>query len=205
MGPVDLEVRRPLWAAMSDLFLDTETRWSVPFVARCCAESRLGEATLDEVFWCEVFPLGIDNLHDLAGEWAILGVPDSQFEARVGKGERRVAAELTSGWMVKDPWEAVKACTRRLHREPPARWLALTRVWNALGHRFFEDPERTPISNLTEPLKEGLAAGLDLVAEWRFYEPIARSMASGDESHAPRVEAVLGLLEQVGRDTGVDV
>jgi hypothetical protein len=194
MTDVDLEVRRPLWRAMSDLFLDTETRWAVPLVARACASSKLPDAVLDEVFWCEVFPLAIDNLHDIAGEWALLSLPESHLVARAGKGERRTMAELTSGWMVRDQWAAVKACTARLRAEPPERWKPLVFTWHALGNRYFEEPERSTVSDLSAPLREGRSAGIDPDAEWRFYERIVEPLLFGDEPPSPRAEVVLRLL-----------
>ncbi|MDX2014097.1 MAG: hypothetical protein SFW67_28120 [Myxococcaceae bacterium] len=197
MTEPDLEVRRPLWNLMSDLFLDTETRWAVPLVARACATSQLSDAQLDEVFWCEVFPLAIDNLHDIAGEWAMLSLPESHLIARAGKGERRTEAELTSGWMVRDQWTAVKACAARLRREPSARWQALVMTWDALGHRYFEEPHRTPVSDLTGRLNEFRGPGVEPDAEWRFYEPIVRPLLFGDEPHTPREQTVLALIRSV--------
>jgi hypothetical protein len=47
---------------MSDLFLDTEKRWYVPFAARTCVESGYDDATLERIFWIEVFPEAIGNL-----------------------------------------------------------------------------------------------------------------------------------------------
>jgi hypothetical protein len=194
MTESDLEVRRPLWSLLSDLFLDTETRWAVPLIARGCATARLPDATLDDVFWCEVFPLAIDNLHDIAGEWAMLSLPEAQLVARAGKGERRTMAELTSGWMVRDQWTAVKACTARLRQEPPERWQPLALTWHALGNRYFYEPERAPISDHAAHLREWRAAGIDPAAEWRFYEPIAQPLLFGDEPASPRAEAVLRLV-----------
>jgi hypothetical protein len=41
---------------MSDLFLDTGVRWKVSFVTRICADSGYDDATLERIFWIEVFP-----------------------------------------------------------------------------------------------------------------------------------------------------
>lgn len=201
MSEVDLEVRRPLWTAMSDLFLDTETRWSVPFVARACAESGLDDLQLDAVFWCEVFPLAIDNLHDIAGEWAMLSLPEADLVARAGKGQRRAMAELTSGWMVRDLWAAVKASTERLRSEPRERWQPLALTWDALGRRYFEEPATTTVTDRTRHLAAARAAGIDPGTEWTFYEPIVRPLLHGGEQHTPRAEAVLRLLGVTGPST----
>ena len=61
MTKEELLRRKPVWEAMSDLFLDTETRWSVPYVARRCAESGSDDEELERIFWGEVFPEAIPN------------------------------------------------------------------------------------------------------------------------------------------------
>ncbi len=194
MERIDLDVRRPLWQAMSELFLDTETRWAVPLVALAGAKSGLPLEGLDEVFWCEVFPLAVANLHQVVGEWAALTLPDAELEARAGKGWRRPVAELTSGWMVRDQWAAALRCTARLRQEPPASWRPLARAWYALGRRFFEAPHESPLTDLAQELADVRREGVDPAAEWRFFEPVARPMLLGGEPATPRAEAVLELL-----------
>ncbi|MBL8923020.1 MAG: hypothetical protein JNJ54_29495 [Myxococcaceae bacterium] len=176
-----LEQRRPLWSAMSDLFLDTETRWSVPYVGWRCAESGLDDATLDAIFWCEVFPLAIFNLHDIAGEWAMLTLPESQLVARAERQERDRVQELTSAWMVKHTWDAALVVCRRLRTEPSARWRALMETWEVLGKRFLEDVGRKLISAPQPILAKARGAGVDVAAEWRFYEPVLHQLAGDDE------------------------
>ena len=77
MTPEDIVRRRPVWAAMSDMFLDTEVRWDVPFVARRCAESGYDDETLERIFWVEVFPEAIGNMLQVAGECAGLTLDEA--------------------------------------------------------------------------------------------------------------------------------
>ncbi|MBE2252918.1 MAG: hypothetical protein IAE78_25520 [Myxococcus sp.] len=161
---------------MSDLFLDTEVRWSVPFLGSVCAASGLDDATLDGVFWCEVFPLAIFNLHDLAGEWAMLELPEPALIARAEKPTRARLEELTSAWMVRPQWEAALVVSRRLRGEDPARVKPLVRLWDVYGKRYLEDLGRKLLSDPTPALKAARDAGLDLDGEWQFYQPVLRSM-----------------------------
>lgn len=182
---------------MTDLFLDTETRWSVPYVGLRCAESGLDDAALDAVFWCEVFPLAIFNLHDIAGEWAVLELPESLLVARAERQERDRVNELTSAWMVKHTWDASLVLCRRLRTEPQERRRPLVDVWEVLGKRFLEDVGRTLLSDPAPALAKARAAGVDVEAEWRFYEPVLRELAHDDEARQveARLDEVRAMLE----------
>ena len=184
---------------MSDFFLDTEVRWSVPFVGRVCAESGLDDDTLSSIFWCEVFPLAIFNLHDIAGEWAMLQLPEAGLLARAQAPAHDRALELESAWMVKAEWEAALAVCRRLRSEPRTRFLLLTRTWDTLGKRYLEDLGRKLLTDPLPTLTEARAAGVDLQAEWAFYEPLLRSMNLRAEAREAqqRADEVTAMLATV--------
>ncbi len=63
----EVEERRPLWSALSDLYLDTEPEWER--VARVCAASRFGLPEIQRILFDEVHPVVHWNLWDTAGEW----------------------------------------------------------------------------------------------------------------------------------------
>lgn len=194
-----LAQRRLLWSAMSDFFLDTEVRWSVPFVGKVCAESGLDDDTLSSIFWCEVFPLAIFNLHDIAGEWAMLQLPEARLLARAQAPAHDRALELESAWMVKAEWDAALVVCRRLRTEPRDTFQRLTRTWDTLGKRYLEDLGRKLLTDPLPALTEARAAGVDLQAEWAFYEPLLRSMnlrTEGREAQQ-RAEEVTAMLAAV--------
>ncbi len=195
-----LAQRRPLWSAMSEFFLDTEVRWSVPFVGKVCAESGLDDDPLSSIFWCEVFPLVISNLHDVAGEWAMLELPEGALARRASRPEHDQALELESGWMVKAEWAAALAVCRRLRIERRERSELLTRTWDTLGKRYLEDLGRKLLTDPVPPLMAARAAGVDLQAEWTFYEPLLRSMNLRTDSREAQQRAgeVTRMLESVG-------
>lgn len=183
---------------MTDLFLDTETRWSVPWVALRCAESGLDDATLDQVFWCEVFPLAIFNLHDIAGEWAMLELPENALIAAAEKAERDRVQELTSAWMVKHTWDAALVLCRRLRAEPAERWRPLMQTWDVLGKRFLEDVGRALLSDPAKTLTAARAAGVDVQREWAFYEPVLKMMVgdSEEKTMAGRLAEVAAMIRE---------
>ena len=63
----ELEVRRPLWAALSDLYLDTEPDWER--VAVLCATSPFEISALRRILFDEVHPVVHLNLWSTAGVW----------------------------------------------------------------------------------------------------------------------------------------
>ena len=68
--PQQLEVRRPVWDTLGDLYLDTDTRPDLPRMACVLAGSGLSEAELNTIWQCEVTPALAFNLSVVAGEWA---------------------------------------------------------------------------------------------------------------------------------------
>lgn len=201
LTPEQVAQRRPLWSAMSDFFLDTEVRWSVPYVGKVCAESGLDDDTLSSIFWCEVFPLAIFNLHDVAGEWAMLELPEDALLERANAPTHDRALELESAWMVKAEWDAALVVCRRLRTEPRERFQILRNTWHALGKRYLEVPGQKLHFDPLPQLVEARAAGVDLQAEWAFYEPVLRSMilrpTSGEAEL--RADEVLQLLARAPR------
>lgn len=196
LSPEHLARRRPLWAALSDLFLDTETRWFVPRVALACARSSYDDATLESVFWAEVFPLAIHNLHDIAGEWALLELPERDLLARAEAAERDATLESRSAWMVDAKWRTALALCRHLRRIEAALWPPVVGLWETCARRFFEDLGRELLIDPTASLRDARAASLDADAHWQLLRPWLESMACADErrSLAARVAAVERML-----------
>ena len=63
----ELELRRPLWIALSDLYLDTEPDWER--VAALCATSPFEISALRRILFDEVHPVVHLNLWSTAGVW----------------------------------------------------------------------------------------------------------------------------------------
>lgn len=194
MTEEELAARRPVWDALSELFLDTEVRVSVPWVATACARSPYGLEVLDGIFWREVFPLAIDNLLQVAGEWAGLALDEGALVRRAEGAAGPSPRRFLSGWMVEAEWRAVQALVARLREEPPGRWPPLQRFWGLCCRQYLDLPAAGPRPAELEGLE-----GLDLLMEWRAFEPVARGMLLKGEretaaARAAAVEAVLGGL-----------
>lgn len=192
MTNAELERRRPLWSAMSDLFLDTEVRWSVPWVALAAGQSGYDAATLERIFWVEVFPLAIGNLLGIAGEWAMLDLDEASLVARAERGEPATLTRQVSGWMVEGEWRAALALAPWLsgpHAEARSRYEAL----DLLGRCYFETPADVKV---TEQVARARERSLPLAEAWARYEPLCRDLLTptGQPGHAPRAAVVEAVL-----------
>lgn len=112
----DLGARRPVWEALSDLFLDTDTSLSRQWRAEQLAASPYAIEHLEFVLVNEVYPVCKYNLWSVAGEWA--GFDPDWLEARI-------LARLNSRWrflhglnlgrltvLASNEWQATKAAIR---------------------------------------------------------------------------------------------
>ncbi len=62
--------RRPVWDALSTLFLDTDVSLSREFRATTLAQSKYSIEELQEILVSEIYPICRTNLLQIAGEWA---------------------------------------------------------------------------------------------------------------------------------------
>ena len=67
---LDLAARRPVWDALSTLFLDTDVSLMLDYRARVLAESPYTLDELEAILIDEVYPVCRVNLLSIAGEWA---------------------------------------------------------------------------------------------------------------------------------------
>lgn len=127
----DLERRRPVWLALSDLFLDTDVSLFRRGNTRRLAASPYSLAALDAILREEVYPACSFNLTQVAGEWA--GFDEDWLERRILCGGptprtwwRRLGRYLMLGWQVPtrlpEEWTAWRQDIVHLradtHRQP---------------------------------------------------------------------------------------
>ncbi|MEC4593693.1 MULTISPECIES: DUF7079 family protein [Nitrospirillum] len=65
-----LQARRPVWSALSDMYLDTDVSLSREWRIKILAESPYSLDELDAILCDEIHPVCISNMFDVAGEWA---------------------------------------------------------------------------------------------------------------------------------------
>ena len=126
MLPADLDRRRPVWLALSDLFLDTDVNLFRDGNTRLLAASPYSPDELDTILREEVYPACSYNLSQVAGEWA--GFDDVWLERRILCGGppprswwRRWQRYLALGWTVPvrlpDEWTLWREDIVRLRAE----------------------------------------------------------------------------------------
>lgn len=94
LSPEGLARRRSVWLALSGLFLDTETRWSIPGAALILAESGYCEAELERIWSREAVPEWGRNLMRVAGEWGAFRLDEASLLRRA-EGSFPTSARLT--------------------------------------------------------------------------------------------------------------
>jgi hypothetical protein len=77
----DLRQRRPVWAALSDLFLDTDTSLTRSWRVGVLAASPYSIEELQGILLDEVYPVCRSNLRSIAGEWT--GFDSEWLEASI--------------------------------------------------------------------------------------------------------------------------
>lgn len=82
--PIELAARRPVWLALSDLYLDTDVQLFRVGNACTLAASPYGLDELDAILREEVHPACAANLTCVAGEWA--GFDAEWLERRILRG-----------------------------------------------------------------------------------------------------------------------
>lgn len=107
-APNDLENRRPVWDALSSMFLDTDTSLSRVWRVRILAESNYSIDQIQMILVDEVYPICRWNLLSVAGEWA--GFDMAWLESKILRRLRsplrflhraklgRVAVNLSGEW-----------------------------------------------------------------------------------------------------------
>ena len=115
---LDLANRRPVWEALSTLFLDTDISLLREYRAKLLAESPYEIDEIERILRDEVFPVCSWNMLSIAGEWA--GFEPEWLEARItqrikrnshfrfGFGHRLVAHGRE--------WRATREAVQRLRR-----------------------------------------------------------------------------------------
>ncbi len=120
----DIEQRRPVWNALADLFLDTDTSLSRAWRAEQLAASPYTLDELQGILIYEVYPVCWTNMLSVAGEWS--GFDPEQLEERILAGSKSRFAFLrrfTLGRLsvlFSSEWRATKIQILRLRSQPIA-------------------------------------------------------------------------------------
>ncbi len=111
----DLESRKRVWIALSNLFLDTDVSLLTESTAQELASSPYSLDDLEEILTTEIYPVCKYNLWNLAGEWA--GFDEDWLVERVSKKRGHLSRLWNSffariGTVTSSDWKQVKARVR---------------------------------------------------------------------------------------------
>jgi hypothetical protein len=202
-----LERRKPVWDAMSDVFLDTETRWAMPRIAFTLVQSGYEPEELDAIWRDEIVPECSWNLNQVAGEWAMF-VLDEDALAPPAPGQKPLVERLWRGGVstpsfIDGQWRAILDLRATLLALPPAQRAERTAMWTVFVHAYLE-ASLEKVLFLEKDLDALRATGASeeaLVAAFQEVRPILRSLLLDDElpdeeRRARDVRVAIGLAAQ---------
>lgn len=102
-----VDPRRPVWIAMSDLFLDTDVRLSYVHIVRTLAASPYSLDELQRILKDEVTPVLQHNLLQVAGEWAMFPEDWVVAECEKRRNKRRWlpnTVNVDEDWRILAQW-----------------------------------------------------------------------------------------------------
>ena len=143
MSSSDQLRRERLWLALSDLFLDTETRWFLPYVAARAVEEGFSWSEVRHILELELTPVLGFNLLDVAGEWAgfeedwLLG----QLRTRRAEGPPGLLAQAGAvliGGLNRRIYQALEKLHRYLENQATEARKDEERRLSALAHLCLE-------------------------------------------------------------------
>lgn len=135
--------RLPVWDALSDLFLDTETRRYLPRVAGVLVRSGYSEAELERIWRWEISPECAWNLTLVAGEWAALPYDVDALARRAASPHsfrlRDFIAAAPARALLRGMWKSVLSLRGLLAALPEHERPRRVAVWEAFLHAYLEE------------------------------------------------------------------
>ncbi|WP_420594363.1 DUF7079 family protein [Deinococcus sp.] len=109
LSPAELVRRRPVWAALSELFLDTELdEADMHWLARTLRESGYPLAELEHILRTEVAPIVGGNLLSVVGVWSGFDLDWLERQILSLRGTGGLISNLYCR-LIRDDWQRVQA------------------------------------------------------------------------------------------------
>ncbi len=199
----DWSSRRRVWAALSEVFLDTETRWAFPAVALTLLESPFSSAEQERIWRYEAVPEFRGNVLTMFGEWAALPLDEVSLRRRA-----RTAPTLWTRWWSTAPrwltaqWRGIVALRERLAARPVVSRPAYADAWSTFSKVYLDDrPSADALTAHADALRvTGLAPEALGSTFERDFRPVYRDLLIEDErlSEAQRADHVHRAIALVG-------
>ncbi len=194
----DLDRRTPVWDAMSDLFVDIETRWAVPRIALVLVQSGFGSAELERIWHREVVPECAGNLANHGDPTKAFVVDVTALTARAEGAAAGSIPPLPEALVAR--WDAARALSDTLRNLPESEWVPRAGIWSAFVHAYLATSLET-LASLEAQIDVLATTGLtesELVAIFDHVHPRLRSMLTATElADEPRraidVRVLIGL------------
>ena len=136
MTQEEIAIRKPLWIAMSQLFLDTDVRLSYCYIASEVAAAPFTVEQLGAIFHKEVAPVAAPNLLVVAGEWTAF-----DEEWLVSRITERLEARLqmtSFGSVAREDWDSVVVLINTLRTLSGAERVRRLALWRQLSKMFLD-------------------------------------------------------------------
>jgi hypothetical protein len=187
---------------MSDLFVDTETRWSIPFIALALAASGYSPEELDDIWEREILPECLSNVQAVVGERAILVLDEQRLVARAEDERARLApaAPLALPAFLDAQWRVALALREKLVALPAEGRAARATTWAAFVHVYLEASleKMALLEPKLDDLRKTGATEDALVAAFEHVRPMLRELLTpAERDDEPRraleVRVAIGL------------
>lgn len=178
-------IRKPVWLALSDLFLDTDTRLSYAYIARTAATSPYSVEELGRILASEVAPVVQSNLDSVAGEWA--GFHEEWlFESIAARLSRSGSKPIKLEEGVETDWRAVVCLVESLRRLDATGRSVRDSLWQAFCHLFLNKSARLETKHADAFQESGLTMSeLDWIYRHEVWESYGLAVAAYVR-HAPK-------------------
>ena len=145
LNETELGRRRPVWAALAELYLDTEVRPLVVNAAAACLSSGYSDQELQTIWRHEVSPVLAKNLLSPAGEWA--GFDHDWLESEILQRRPKLTDSLVARVNLKS-WNEVCRLRTWLSTWPTSDRDHVVRALKALTRSAYDEtcdfPENIP-------------------------------------------------------------
>ncbi|MFW5967051.1 MAG: DUF7079 family protein [Persicimonas sp.] len=202
MNNRELQRRRPVWSALSDLFLDTEVRWFIPRIAKVLVESDYSEVELRRIWHCEVVPECAWNFLSIAGEWGAMPLDEGRLRRRATwfPGLMTLLWQIP-GRLMREEFHQTLELRRRLRDYDPAWRDSYASVWKAFADIYVEEDleDVFGLDNRIEHLVSSRLSREEMLETFdEDFRPVFRELLIGDEAagEARRAANVVAIVER---------